>query len=66
MLEGKTQPIFPDAIALPPLKMILVHAKEERLNKEAKDAMKNHVSKMEEQVKPQALKKIIKHLENNS
>lgn len=65
MLEQRTQPIFPDVIALPPLKMILVHAKEERLNKEAQAAMKNQISKLEEQIKPQALKKIIKHLENN-
>jgi hypothetical protein len=66
MLEPRTQPIFPDAIALPPLKMVLVYAKEERLNREVKIAMKDHIAKLEEQVKPQALKKIIKHLENNS
>ena len=59
MLEEKTKPIFPDAIALPPLKMILVHAKEERMNREAQAAIKNHISKLEEHIEPQTLMKII-------
>jgi len=46
-----------DIIALPPLKMVLVHTKDEHLNKE------EPVPDVKETVEPQTLKKIIQHLE---
>ena len=67
MLEEKTQPILNlEVIALPPLKMVLVHAKEERLNREMLASIKNDALKSamkEEHIEQQALMKIIEHLE---
>ena len=68
--SNKKQKDQQEVIALPPLKMVLVHAKEERLNKAAlqptiKKAPVAPVSQ-EEQAKAQSLKKIIEHLENES
>ena len=51
-------------IALPPLKMILVHAKDERENKKSK-AQPVAEQNAEEDEKPQALKRLIKHLEKD-
>jgi len=71
MLEDKSkQKIQPDIIALPPLKMVLVHAKDERLNKESLQAMVRKISaspamEPEEKIKVQSLIKIIEHLERN-
>jgi hypothetical protein len=69
-MEGKKKKVIQpeEAIALPPLKMVLVHAKDDRLNKAA---LQQPVSKkasvtsinQEEQVKAQSLIKIIEHLE---
>ena len=67
MLEEKTQPILNlDVIALPPLKMILVYAKEERLNREMQASIKNDALKSamkDEHLDQQDLMKIIEHLE---
>jgi hypothetical protein len=51
-----------EVIALPPLKMTLVHAMDEREN--ALSAVIRSAAP-QEQVKPQALKKLIAHLEKN-
>ena len=56
-----------DIIALPPLKMVLVHAKDERLNQEEPvPVIKETVETLAVHVEPQALKKIIQHLEMKS
>jgi hypothetical protein len=65
--KSKKQTDQQEVIALPPLKMVLVHAKEERLNKAAlppkiKKAPVAPISK-DEEAKAQSLKKIIEHLE---
>ncbi|MCQ3937900.1 MAG: hypothetical protein DPW18_12740 [Chloroflexi bacterium] len=49
-----------EVIALPPLKMVLVHAKDEREN--SLDAVIKTAAP-QEKIQPQALKKIIAHLE---
>ncbi len=71
MLEEKTQLILNlDVIALPPLKMVLVFAKDERLNRAMlasgieTDAFKSAIQ--EEHIEPQTLMKIIEHLEKKS
>jgi ribosomal protein L1 len=70
MPEEKKQPIFQEVIALPPLKMVLVFAKEERMNKaKAASVIENDEFKsaiQEEHVETQDLKKIIEHLEKKS
>lgn len=65
-MEEKGQPLqFPtEVIALPPLKMILVHAKDEREN--ALAAVTQATPLLDPQVQPQALKKIIAHLEKKN
>ena len=64
MLEGKNkQPPSPEVIALPPLKMVLVYAKEEREHREALQSALRKIDLQEEQVKIQSLIKIIEHLE---
>ena len=50
-----------EVIALPPLKMILVHPGDEREN--ALSAVIESAEPREEQVQPQALKRLIAHLE---
>ena len=58
-----------DVIALPPLKMVLVHAKEERMNKAILTSIKNDALKsvmQEEHLESQDLMKIIEHLEKKS
>jgi len=68
-MEGKKKKMIqPDeAIALPPLKMVLVHAKDERLNKAPLEPMSKETSALpiaqEEQAKVKSLIKIIEHLE---
>lgn len=52
-----------EVIALPPLKMVLVHAQEEREN--ALSAVIKTAAP-QEKVQPQALKKLIEHLEHKS
>lgn len=66
MVDQKEQTLQPptEVIALPPLKMILVHAKDEREN--ALSAVIKTATPQDQKVKPQALKKIIAHLEKNS
>jgi hypothetical protein len=51
-----------EVIALPPLKMVLVHAKDDRERMLA--AVIESAEPHEEHVQPQALKKLIAHLEN--
>lgn len=51
-----------DVIALPPLKMTLVHAKEERINRTMLAAAIESAI-LEEEVKSKTLMKIIEHLE---
>lgn len=51
-----------EVIALPPLRMVLVHAKDERENNAIRKAAIKSVAQ-QEHVEPQALKKIIEHLE---
>ena len=67
MAEKAKQKIQPEVIALPPLKMVLVHAKDDRLNKAALQPAIKKTSvtptEQEEQVKAQSLIKIIEHLE---
>ncbi|MBI5963277.1 MAG: hypothetical protein HY863_07370 [Chloroflexi bacterium] len=64
MLEGKMSqiPVF-EVIALPPLKMVLVHAMEERANRMALESALEKVIKQEEQIKVKSLIKIIEYLE---
>jgi len=59
----KTLQTQTEVIALPPLKMILVHAKDEREN--TLDAVIKTAAP-QEKVQPQALKKLIEHLEHKS
>ncbi|HRQ23041.1 MAG TPA: hypothetical protein PLF42_06380 [Anaerolineales bacterium] len=61
--EKAAPPPSTEVIALPPLKMILVHGKDGRGNN---TGLKLDVTPVSEQehVKPQSLKKLIKHLEN--
>lgn len=63
MIEEKTAALLPstEVIALPPLKMILVHARDERENVLA--AVIESAEPREEQVQPLALKRLIAHLE---
>jgi hypothetical protein len=63
MLDEKMKRTPPEVIALPPLKMVLVHAKEERENKAALQSAKKKVEMPEDQVNAQSLIKIIEHLE---
>lgn len=59
----KTLQIQTEVIALPPLKMILVHARDEREN--TLDAVIKTAAP-QEKVQPQVLKKLIEHLEHKS
>lgn len=59
----KTLQTQTEVIALPPLKMILVHARDEREN--TLDAVIKTAA-LQEKVQPQALKKLIEHLEHKS
>ena len=67
MEEKDKKKIQPEVIAMPPLRMVLVHAKDDRLNKAALQPAIKKVSAtsidQEEQVKAQSLIKIIEHLE---
>lgn len=57
----KTLQTQTEVIALPPLKMILVHARDE--HETALSAVIESAEPREEQVKPQVLKRLITHLE---
>lgn len=63
MKDKKNATLLPstEVIALPPLKMILVHARDE--NEAALSAVIESAEPREEQVKPQVLKRLIAHLE---
>jgi hypothetical protein len=62
MLKGKTQQLPQvEIIALPPLKMVLVHTKEDRESK-VKAGVLNPATK-QAQIKSQVLTKIIEYLE---
>lgn len=60
----------PEVIALPPLRLVLVHAKDEHVTKAAlvSAIRKNSVDpvKQEDRVEPQTVKKIIEYLEKKS
>jgi len=60
--KKKTNQEQTEVIAIPPLKMVLVHAKDERENKKSKTQPLTKQNG-EDEAKPQALKKLIKHLE---
>ncbi len=71
MTEKKSMTPPPtDVIALPPLRMVLVHAKNETLNhtstlsdlRDSADFVQQQAD--EEKVDPDSLKKLIQHLEN--
>ena len=61
-MNGEYGQLLPqsEVIALPPLKMVLVHAKDEQENKLNAVVVS---AAPQEQVEPQALKKLIAHLE---
>jgi hypothetical protein len=64
--EDDKQLIQPGIIALPPLRMALVHANDERLKKALQAALGKVAvdpATQEEQVKSKSLIKIIEHLE---
>jgi hypothetical protein len=70
MAEEKTKPALPkEVIAMPPLRMVLVHAKNETVNKSGTISdLRDTAGFTEEQnqediVQPESLKKLIKHLE---
>ena len=63
MPEEKTKQTPPEVIVLPPLKMVLVYAKEERAKRAALQSAFEKVVIQEEQIKVQSLIKIIEHLE---
>lgn len=59
-----------EVIALPPLRMVLVHAKDEHVTRAALVSAIRKISvgplKQEEHVEPQTVKKIIEYLEKKS
>lgn len=63
MPDEKERQTPPEVIALPPLKMVLVHAKDERANKAALQSARKKVEMLEDQINAQSLIKIIEHLE---
>jgi len=68
MLEEKAkQRILSEIIALPPLRMVLMHASDEHVSKAALLAAINKIAFqppiVEKQVDPQLLRKLIEHLE---
>lgn len=69
MSEKKTKPNPKEVIAMPPLKMVLVHAKNEDANKASpilnlrQSAEFTEEEVHEEAVDPEAVKKLIEHLE---
>ena len=68
--EKTTHTPQPEVIALPPLRMVLVHAKDEHLTKAALVSAIRKISadpvKQEDPVEPQTVKKIIQYLEKES
>ena len=68
--EKEKRPPKPDVIALPPLRMVLAHAKDEHVSRAAlatairKIALQPITAK--EHVEPQTVKKIIEYLEKKS
>ena len=64
MSEKKAKQFVPmDVIALPPLKMALMHIKEERINKNIESSVVPNLQTQAEVADEDALKKIIEHLE---
>jgi hypothetical protein len=70
MPEENAKPTPPvEVIALPPLKMVLVHAKQERMNRELLASIKKNALRSAtqgEHIEPQDLMKIIEYLEKKS
>lgn len=68
--KNEKKSINMDVIALPPLKMVLVYAKEERMNRTrlASDIEKDVIQSTtkDEHLEQKDLKKIIEHLEKKS
>jgi GTP cyclohydrolase I len=60
--EKKTQPRQPEVIALPPLRMILAHAKDHHVNKEALAAAIKKFLPQQQDVGLQAISRIIEFL----
>ena len=67
--EKERQTIQSVAIALPPLRMVLMHASDENVSKAALVAAINKIALQplitEKYVDPQALRKLIEYLEKN-
>jgi hypothetical protein len=61
MDEGKKHKYQSDTLGLPPLKMVLVHAKNERQNKTAQTILESPEAK-EKRERQQAIRKLIRHL----
>lgn len=64
VVKNEGQPPQPEVIALPPLRMTLAHAKDDRVNKKAlAAAIKRYLPPPQQQIDPQAIMRIIKFLE---
>jgi len=61
MDEEKKHKYQSDTLGLPPLKMVLVHAENERQNKSAQTILESPEAK-EKREKQQAIRKLIRHL----
>jgi hypothetical protein len=61
--EKAAPPPSTEVIALPPLKMVLVHGRDDRENRAVPKPVVKPVTE-QEHVKPQSLKRLIEHLEN--
>jgi hypothetical protein len=61
MDEEKKHKYQSDTLGLPPLKMVLVHAENERQNKNAQTILESPEAK-EKREKQQAIRKLIRHL----
>jgi hypothetical protein len=64
--EKKTQLRQFEVIALPPLRMILAHAKDEHVNKGALAGSLKKFLPQQEDVDPQAISRIIEYLKKRS
>lgn len=63
VVENDKQPSQHEVIALPPLKMILAHARDDRVNKKALTAAIKKFLPQQQQVDVQAIIRLIKFLE---
>jgi hypothetical protein len=70
MIEEKAKQTFrPGLIAMPPLKMVLMHASDEHVSKVALQAAIKKIAQrsviMEQQVDRQVVRRLIKYIETN-